>query len=91
MKKCIPNLSRFTLIGALGILSVCSALAQQPATQVIDLYPGWNLISIQVGGAIAPSAFKAALDNPTTGTPLACARLQKSSSFTRGAPLSERH
>ena len=40
--------------------------AQQAATQVIDLHPGWNLISMQVGGGITPAAFKAALDNPTT-------------------------
>lgn len=44
------------------------AQAQTSATQVIDLTPGWNLISIQVGNGMTPTAFKAALDDPTTPT-----------------------
>lgn len=41
-------------------------LAQQPASQNIDLRPGWNLISIQVGGSINSAAFRASLDDPAT-------------------------
>ncbi len=52
----------------LALFMAGRADAQQPSTtQVIDLNPGWNLISIQVGGAITPAAFKSgALDIPAT-------------------------
>ncbi|MDB6004575.1 MAG: hypothetical protein JWR15_1562, partial [Prosthecobacter sp.] len=56
------------MVLAMVLLIEPSVNAQQSATQVIDLQPGWNLISIQVGGPITPAFFKGKLDNPITTT-----------------------
>ncbi|MFZ4767905.1 MAG: hypothetical protein ACOYMN_23400, partial [Roseimicrobium sp.] len=66
MQKFLSKFALLRLLLALGIPSAGTCLAQQSATQVIDLNPGWNLISIQVGGSITATAFKAALDNLAT-------------------------
>ena len=52
---------------ALALLLTGRVCAQQPSTtQVIELNPGWNLISTQVGSGITPAAFKASFDVPAT-------------------------
>lgn len=58
----------FRLLFLLIAFALCGRASGQepPATQVIELNPGWNLISIQVGGPITPVAFKASLDLPST-------------------------
>src|SRR5687768_5741707 len=54
------------LAALVGLLLPVVARGQQPTvTQVIDLSPGWNLVSVQVGTAPIPVAnFRAALDQP---------------------------
>ena len=58
----------FRLVFLLLAFALCGRAPGQepPATQVIELNPGWNLISTQVGGPITPVAFKASLDLPST-------------------------
>ncbi|MBL9145370.1 MAG: carboxypeptidase regulatory-like domain-containing protein [Verrucomicrobiaceae bacterium] len=68
MMKLFSTFFAVTAIIVVGTLLTSVSMAQEIATQVIDLYPGWNLISIQVGGNISPSSFSAALDNPATTT-----------------------
>jgi hypothetical protein len=52
------------LVAALALGRFTFAQSPPVATQIITLDPGWNLISIQVGGATTPAAFSAALSHP---------------------------
>lgn len=45
----------------LGLVLVPTGRAAPTVTQTLDLHAGWNLISIQVGGAITPDEFRASL------------------------------
>lgn len=75
------------IIFTLG-LTLASLSAQVPpaSTQVIDLKPGWNLISVQVGSAAIPVAsFKAMMDNPATTTVDESARLIEIWGYTPSA------
>lgn len=59
------RLSSCVLVALCSWAIAAAALAQPSATQVINLVPGWNLVSLQVGnGPLPVASFRDALLQP---------------------------